>query len=102
MAFEISNFVVVFSEKYNNNFKLLDSSCKSLGTKVVNYLTNMRPCYFLRFTRRAIRSFFKDLKGIDNIRLVLYTKLEQHFCTQILENLNLETIFEEKDRIYTH
>lgn len=54
----------------------------------------MRPCYFLRFTRRAIRAFFKELKGIDNIRLVLYTKLEQHYCSQILENLNLEAVFE--------
>jgi hypothetical protein len=101
IAFEIANLIVVFSERYQPHYTVLDDSEKTMAARIKGYLTNMRPCFFLRFTRKATRKFFKDLKFLDNVRLVLYTSLPREHCEKILEDTSLDSFFEEKDRIYT-
>ena len=77
IAVEIADFVVTFSEKYRRNYKLINEKKQGFGTRVLNYLANNFPCYTYRFAPRAIRAFFKELKAIENIKLVLYTKLQR-------------------------
>ena len=76
--------MVVYSEKYNTKYRLIEGPDKNIGGKIMDYLTNMRPCFFMRFTRKAIRAFFKELKTVSNIRLMVYTKLEREVCQKIL------------------
>ena len=64
VAIEISNLMVVYSEKYNTKYRLIEAQDKNVGVRLMDYLTNLRPCFFMRFTRKAIRAFFKDLKAV--------------------------------------
>ena len=98
----------MFSEKYNKNFRLLDNSCKSFGVKVVDYLTNMRPCFFLRFSRKAIRSFFKELKALTNVKLVLYTLNDKIVHKKsndnrfLIESINFRLLSENKIKVLSY
>ena len=89
IAIELDNLILFYSEKYHPDYRLLVGKEESLSAKLMNYMTNDRPCFLLRFTRRAIRLFFRELKAVENIKLVLYTRIPRELCIQILEDLNI-------------
>lgn len=63
-------------------------------------MTAFSPCYFPRFSKKAIRSFFRDLKLAPNVKIMIYTKLQPEVCNKILIDLGIDSWFEEKDVIY--
>ena len=59
------------------------------------------PCYAMRFTPKAVRKFFSDLKAMTEVRAVIYTTLNREACDRILEEINLSSYFGEGERIYS-
>jgi len=75
LAFEIQNLFVKYSHQMEAMYTPIVMGQLAFFNKLWNYLTGYSPCYFPKFTRKAIRNFFKELKALPNTKIVIYTKL---------------------------
>ena len=55
----------------------------------------------MRFSAKAVRKFFSEIKNINDTRTVIYTTLEPEVCGKILQEMSLSTYFPEEDIVYS-